>query len=211
MNMLNNFIAIEGNIGVGKTTLATSIAKDFKSRLILEQFSENPFLSKFYRDPDKYAFSLELFFMAERYNQLKKEQEQDMFSPFVISDYLFIKSKLFAHNNLKSHELQLFIRLFDMISPSFSAPDLVIYLHADIEKLQYNIKKRGRPYESTISNDYLKSIQDRYLDYLRKQNDFPALILDVSNIDIKNNTSIYNRIKEIIQLEHKLGTSQLEI
>ena len=92
--MLNNFIVIEGNIGVGKTTLATSLAEDFKSRLILEKFAENPFLSKFYRDPNKYAFSLELFFMAERYNQLKKEQEQDMFCPFVISDYLFIKSKL---------------------------------------------------------------------------------------------------------------------
>ena len=138
--MSYRFISIEGNIGAGKTTLASKMSSDFNARLILEEFEDNPFLARFYESPKEYAFPLELFFMAERYHQLKRYQEQDLFQPFIISDYFFIKSKLFAQNNLTEDELQLFNRFFDIMSNSLNLPDLLIYLHCDIVKLQMNIK-----------------------------------------------------------------------
>ena len=148
--MLCNFIAIEGNIGSGKTTLATKLSKDFKASLLLEQFSDNPFLPKFYKSPEQNAFPLELFFMAERYHQLKRQKGQDLFQSLTISDYFFMKSKLFAQNNLLLDEQQLFNRLFEIMLSSLSAPDLLIYLYADISRLQQNIKKRGRSFEQDI-------------------------------------------------------------
>jgi len=193
--MQYKYIAIEGNIGSGKTTLATMLSADFNVRLMLEEFAENPFLPKFYEAPDRHAFPLELFFMAERYHQLKNLQEQDLFQPQIISDYFFIKSKLFAHNNLQNDEMQLFNRLFDIMYASLPKPDLLVYLYADIVRLQKNIKKRGRYFEQNISDAYLQSIQERYLDYLRKQNDFPVIILDVTAVDFVSDKLIYERIK----------------
>ena len=193
--MQYKYIAIEGNIGSGKTTLATMLSADFNVRLILEEFAENPFLPKFYEAPDRHAFPLELFFMAERYHQLRNLQEQDLFQPQIISDYFFIKSKLFAHNNLQNDEMQLFNRLFDIMYASLPKPDLLVYLYADIVRLQKNIKKRGRYFEQNISDAYLQSIQERYLDYLRKQNDFPVIILDVTAVDFISDKLIYERIK----------------
>ncbi|MDC3395330.1 deoxynucleoside kinase, partial [Flavobacteriales bacterium] len=177
------FVVVEGNIGVGKTTLASMLAKDYNARLVLEKFEENPFLPKFYKDPEKNAFPLELFFMAERYHQLKKEKEQDLFQPITIADYFFIKSKLFAQNNLQKDEQQLFNSLFEIMLSSLPKPDLLVYLYADVDRLQQNIKNRGRSFEQEITNEYLQNIQDRYLDYLRKQIQFPVLLLNVSNID----------------------------
>ena len=159
--MQYKYIAIEGNIGSGKTTLATMLSADFNVRLMLEEFAENPFLPKFYEAPDRHAFPLELFFMAERYHQLRNLQEQDLFQPQIISDYFFIKSKLFAHNNLQNDEMQLFNRLFDIMYSSLPKPDLLVYLYADIGRLQQNIKKRGRHFEQNISDTYLQSIQDQ--------------------------------------------------
>ncbi len=196
--MQYKFIAIEGNIGSGKTTLAKLLAKDTNARLVLEQFEDNPFLPKFYKDPDQHAFALELFFMAERYHQLKKEKEQDLFQPYVIADYFFIKSKLFAQNNLKKDEEQLFIRLFDIMLSSLSKPDLLVYLYADIDRLQENIKVRGRSFEQQITDEYLQNIQDKYLDYLRKQNNFPVLLLDVSGVDFVSDKLVYKKIKECL-------------
>jgi deoxyadenosine/deoxycytidine kinase len=193
--MQYKYIAIEGNIGSGKTTLATMLSADFNVRLMLEEFAENPFLPKFYEAPDRHAFPLELFFMAERYHQLRNLQEQDLFQPQIISDYFFIKSKLFAHNNLQNDEMQLFNRLFDIMYASLPKPDLLVYLYADIVRLQKNIKKRGRYFEQNISDAYLQSIQERYLDYLRKQNDFPVIILDVTAVDFVSDKLIYERIK----------------
>ena len=141
--MQYNFICIEGNIGVGKTSLAKKISEDCNARLILEEFANNPFLPNFYKEPEKYAFPLELFFMAERYKQLKGVKEQEIFSDFTVSDYFFIKSRLFAQNNLSADELTLFYRLFDIMLTSLPKPDLLVYLHADIKSLQANIKKRG--------------------------------------------------------------------
>ena len=203
--MQYNHIAIEGNIGSGKTTLATMLAADYHVGLILEKFAENPFLPKFYKDPKKHAFPLELFFMAERYHQLKKNKEQDLFKPQKISDYFFIKSKLFAQNNLKDDEKQLFNRFFDIIFSSLIHPDLVVYLYSNIERLQQNIIKRGRPFEQNISDDYLQSIQDNYLDYLRKQDNYPVLILDVTKVDFVEELDVYESIKQAINIKYSQG------
>ena len=203
--MLYKHIAIEGNIGSGKTTLARMLSADCNMKLILEEFSENPFLPKFYKQPDKNALPLELFFMAERYHQLKNLKGQDLFQPQVISDYFFVKSKLFAKNNLKNDEAQLFNRLFDIMFSSVSNPDLVVYLYAEISRLQENIKKRGRDFEQNISNYYLQNIQEIYLDYLRKQNVFPVLILDITDVDFVLDIDVYQDIKNSLELNYHKG------
>jgi len=205
--MLYSHIAIEGNIGSGKTTLATMLANDIDARLVLEQFADNPFLPKFYSDPEKHAFPLELFFMAERYHQLKNLKEQDLFKPQIVSDYFFVKSKLFAQNNLKKDEMQLFNRLFDIMLSSLSKPDLLVYLYSDVERLQQNIKNRGRDFEQNISDEYLQNIQDKYLDFLRKQSDFPVLLLDVTNVDFVAEKNIYDKIGELIFVEYSVGVT----
>ena len=198
-------IAIEGNIGSGKTTLAKMLASDYNMKLILEEFDDNPFLPNFYKNPEKNVLPLELFFLAERYNQLKKNQERDLFQSSLISDYFFIKSKLFAQNNLKDDELQLFNRLFDIMCPSILVPDLVVYLYSDIIKLQSNIKKRGRIFEQNISNDYLQNLQSIYLDYLKKQDVFPVLILDITDVDFVLDMNIYTLIKEFLSISYDKG------
>ena len=205
------FVVIEGNIGVGKTTLATMLAKDYNARLVLENFKENPFLPKFYKDPKKHAFPLELFFMAERYHQLKKQKEQDLFQPISIADYFFVKSKLFAQNNLQKDEQQLFNSLFNIMSSSLSNPDLLVYLYADVSRLQLNIKKRGRSFEQTITNEYLQNIQDRYLDYLRKQTYFPVLLLDISDVDFKEDKKVYKAISVLLDNTYALGIHQVDL
>ena len=207
--MYYKYITIEGNIGSGKTVLSSMLAKDYNARLILEEFDDNPFLPKFYEDPDKHAFPLELFFMAERYHQLKSFKDQDLFAPHIFSDYFFIKSRLFAQNNLRKDEMQLFNRLFDIMFSSLPNPDLLIYLYADIERLQQNIRKRGREFEQNISNDYLQAIQDKYLDYLRKQKDFPVLILDVTKVDFVLEKDTYNRIKYALTHSYNKGLNRI--
>ena len=205
------FVVIEGNIGVGKTTLATMLAKDFDARLILEKFEENPFLPKFYKDPEKHAFPLELFFMAERYHQLKKQKEQDLFQPITIADYFFMKSKLFAQNNLQKDEQQLFNSLFEIMLSSLPNPNLLVYLYADVERLQKNIKSRGRDFEQEISNEYLQDIQDKYLDYLRKQTQFTVLLLDVSNVNFKEDSEVYAAIKQLLKSPYEIGVHQFNL
>jgi deoxyadenosine/deoxycytidine kinase len=209
--MFYNFIAIEGNIGVGKTTLAAMLAKEYNARLVLENFKENPFLPKFYKDPEKHAFPLELFFMAERYHQLKKQKEQDLFQPLSIADYFFVKSKLFAQNNLQKDEQQLFNSLFNIMFSSLPKPDLLVYLYADVSRLQMNIKKRGRSFEQNITNEYLQNIQDRYLDYLRKQTYFPVLLLDISNVDFKKDKKVYEAIKVLLDRTYAIGIHQADL
>jgi len=203
--MQYKFICIEGNIGAGKTSLSQRIAADFNARLVLEEFSNNPFLPKFYKEPKKYAFPLELFFMAERYKQIKTVTEQDLFSEFTVSDYYFVKSRIFAQNNLSLDEVQLFYRLFDIMFSSLPKPDLLVYLYADITTLQRNIKKRARTYEQNISDKYLSNIQERYLDFFRKQNDFPVLIIDVTSVDFVKNTSDYCKIVDAIKEHYSEG------
>ena len=202
--MQYNFICIEGNIGVGKTSLAEKIAADCNARLVLEKFANNPFLPKFYKEPAKYAFPLELFFLAERYKQIKQLREQDIFLDFIVSDYFFIKSRLFAQNNLTEDELELFYRLFDIMLTNLPKPNLLIYLHADIQYLQKNIKKRDRAYEQDIADCYLLNIQKKYLDFFKKQNDFPVLIIDVTNADFIQNDSVYQKIFSAIKRSYPI-------
>ena len=199
------YLAIEGNIGSGKTTLATMLSKDYDIRLILESFAENPFLPKFYENPDRHAFPLELFFMAERYHQLKSNKEQDLFQPQKISDYFFVKSKLFAQNNLQDDERQLFNRFFEIIFSSLPSPDLEFKLNQNKKKLKKNIIKRGRDFEQDISDKYLENIQHNYLDYLRKQHHFPVLMLDVSDVDFVKQKDVYDSIKEVINNKYDIG------
>src|SRR3954467_8207996 len=149
--MKYKFITIEGNIGVGKTTLAQVLSKKLNARLILEEFADNPFLPRFYENPDQYAFPLELFFMAERYKQLKElVHTGDLFQSVTISDYLFTKCLLFAKVNLPDQEFRLYQKLFEIIHHQLVQPDILIYLHAPVQKLQQNIRKRNRSYEQSI-------------------------------------------------------------
>ncbi len=195
-----NFIVIEGNIGSGKTSLSKKIANNFNGKLILEEFADNPFLPKFYKEAERNAFPLELSFMAERFQQLSGEKSKaDLFTEFRISDYSFFKSKLFAQNNLKEDELNLFNQLYHIMFSSVRKPDLLVYLHSKVGRLQENIKKRGRDYEQNIKDEYLKNIEDKYFDYLKKQNDFPVLILDVSEVDFIEDEKIYQQIISEIQ------------
>tara|TARA_B100000524_G_scaffold335863_1_gene225366 strand:- start:519 stop:1151 length:633 start_codon:yes stop_codon:yes gene_type:complete len=209
--MSYKFITIEGNIGVGKTTFSKMLAEELGYRIVLEEFADNPFLPKFYNQPERYAFSLELFFMAERYRQLGDLREQDLFSKGIVSDYFFVKSKLFAENNLSDDELLLFNRLSDIALKNLPKPDLIIYLHSDVKRLQENIKKRGRSYEQNISNDYLSDIQNKYFDFFKKHIEFPVLIVDVSEVDFVNQKDIFERLVALTAKSHQMGMNRISI
>ncbi|MDG2165073.1 MAG: deoxynucleoside kinase [Flavobacteriales bacterium] len=178
------YIVVEGNIGSGKTSLVKMLTKELSAHSIYEEFSDNPFLPKFYAEPEKHAFPLELSFLAERYHQLKKElNTRDLFHKNIISDYYFIKSLIFAEITLPEDEFALYKKLFHIIHQKLPQPDLLIYMYSDVERLQKNISKRGRDYESQITDDYLKKIHKGYFNFLNQQNTFPVLILNLTNID----------------------------
>jgi len=185
--MKHQFITVEGNIGAGKTTLTNLLAKHYNARIILEEFAENPFLSKFYENPAQYAFPVELFFMAERYKQLKDTlHTNDLFQSVTISDYLFTKCLLFAKVNLPEEEFHLYQKLFDIIHHQITFPDILIYLHAPVNKLQANIKKRNRSYEQAIPDAYLFNLQETYTNYI-KQHNIKTIFIDASNADFLGN------------------------
>ena len=200
-----NFITIEGNIGAGKTTLAHLLSQHFNARLILEEFAENPFLPKFYESPKQFAFPLELFFMAERYKQLKDLlQTKDMFQNVTVSDYLFTKCLLFAKVNLPDEEFRLYQKLFDIINPQIVQPDILIYLHTPVNKLQENIKKRNRKYEQQIPNDYLFSLQETYTQYI-KQHHIKTLFVDASNADFLDNPKHLQIVIDALDKDYEDG------
>lgn len=207
--MKYNFITIEGNIGAGKTTLAHLLSKHFNARLILEQFADNPFLPKFYENKERYAFPLELFFMAERYKQLKELlQTKDMFQTITISDYLFTKCLLFAKVNLPEEEFLLYQKLFDIINPQLIQPDLLIYLHAPISRLKENIKKRNRSYEQSIDPNYLFSLQETYTQYI-KQHNIKTLFIDASSADFLGNETHLNTVINALDKDYNNGQNYL--
>ncbi len=209
--MKYSFLTIEGNIGAGKTTLANLLSKHFNSRLILEEFAENPFLPKFYQNPDQYAFPLELFFMAERYKQLKEMlQTNDMFLKTTVSDYLFTKCLLFAKVNLREEEFRLYQKLFDIINPQIIQPDILIYLHSPVSKLQENIKKRNRSYEQLIPNDYLFNLQETYTQYI-KQHNIKTLFVDASNADFIGNENHLKVILDALEKDYENGQHYLTL
>lgn len=203
--MKYNFITIEGNIGAGKTTLSHLLSKHFQARLILEEFADNPFLPKFYEKPDQYAFPLELFFMAERYKQLKDLlQTKELFQTVTISDYLFTKCLLFAKVNLPDEEFRLYQKLFDIINPQIVQPDILIYLHSPVSKLQENIRKRNRTYEQAIPNDYLFSLQETYTAYI-KQHNIKTLFVDTTHADFLGNEAHLNTIIDALNKDYGEG------
>lgn len=193
-----NYIAIEGNIGSGKTTLATMIAEDFNAKIILERFADNPFLPKFYEDNDRYAFPLEMSFLADRYSQLSDDLAQfDLFKNFIVSDYYIFKSLIFAQVTLQKDEFYLYRKMFDIMYKEISKPDLYIYLYQDTPQLIKNIKKRGREYEQNIAPEYLDKIHQGYSSFIKTEENLKTLIIDVSQKDFLNNPAAY---KEIISL-----------
>lgn len=203
--MKHQFITIEGNIGAGKTTLTNILAQKLNARIILEEFADNPFLSKFYDNPAQYAFPLELFFMAERYKQLKDlVHTKELFQPVTISDYLFTKCLLFAKVNLPEEEFRLYQKLFDIIHQQLMFPDVLIYLHAPVNKLQQNIKKRNRPYEQSIPDEYLFNIQETYTHYI-KQHNIKTIFVDASNADFINNEAHVNIILDALEKDLDQG------
>jgi deoxyguanosine kinase len=205
-----NFISIEGNIGAGKTSLATKIAHDFNAKLILEQFEENAFLAKFYKEPDKYAFPLELSFLAERYDQLKHQlTSRDLFKSFTVSDYFINKSFIFARKNLPEDTFGLYKKLFEIISESLPKPDLLVYLYLDIDNLIKNIRLRGRDYEKDIKAGYLEKIQDSYLDFIRQKSNMRILIIDTNKIDFVNRSEDYQNLIRIIAKDYPLGIHRI--
>lgn len=206
-----HFITIEGNIGAGKTTLAHLLSKHYNARLILEEFADNPFLAKFYENPQQFAFPVELFFMAERYKQLKELlHTQDLFNSVTISDYLFTKCLLFAKVTLPMDEFRLYQRLFDIIHQQLIQPDLLIYLHSPIQKLQENIKKRNRSYEQNIPDDYLFNLQETYTHYI-KQHNIKTLFIDMSNADLLGNPKHLQTIIDALDKEYNEGQHYLTL
>ncbi|HVN57819.1 MAG TPA: deoxynucleoside kinase [Bacteroidales bacterium] len=199
MRIKYNYVVIEGNIGAGKTTLATRIADQFNARLILERFADNPFLPKFYSDPEKYSFPLELSFLASRYRQLKEELvEQDLFKNFTIADYYFMKSLVFAASTLSGDEYNLYRQIFYIIYGSLPKPDIYVYLHVRPEKLLQNIERRGRTFEKSISVEYLKKIQDSYFSFFRQNPENKYLIIDINEADFVEHDNHFARIVDTI-------------
>jgi deoxyguanosine kinase len=198
------FICIEGCIGAGKSSLAKLLSEDMNARLILEEFEDNPFLPKFYKEPEKYAFQLELSFLAERYQQLKdKLHTPDIFHPQTISDYIINKSLIFAKNNLGKDEFALYQKLFGIVDNSIPKPDLLVYLYLNTEQLKANIQKRGRDYE--------QEIEDGYFDYLKQIQDFPVLVINTNALDFVKNKEDYQELKDLIFSPHKKGFNIIEL
>lgn len=205
-----NYLAIEGNIGSGKTSLANMISNDYNAKLVLERFEDNSFLPKFYKDPDQYAFPLEMSFLADRYQQLKDElKSRELFRTFTVADYFIDKSLIFARQNLKADEYTLYSRLFDIINSSLPGPDLIVYLYNNIENLLMNIGKRGRSYEREIKPGYLEKIQRGYFDYFKGQPTKRILIIDTQEIDFVESQVDYARICTAIFKDYPAGIHRI--
>ena len=199
MKIRYNYVVIEGNIGAGKTTLAGRIAEQFNAHLILEHFADNPFLPKFYSDPDKYSFPLELSFLASRYKQLKEELvPQDLFKSFSIADYYFMKSLVFAASTLTGDEYNLYRQIFYIIYGSLPKPDIYVYLHLSPERLLDNIERRGRNYEKSITKEYLLKIQNSYFSFFKQNPENKYLVIDVNDIDFVADESHYTKVIDTI-------------
>jgi len=206
-----NYLVIEGNIGAGKTTLAQMISEKYQTKLVLEQFADNPFLPKFYENQQQYSFPLEMAFLAERYNQLNRELSHfDLFSPFTISDYYFMKSLIFAQNTLQPDEYNLYRQFFTIIYDKMPKPDLYVYLHKDADLLLKNIAERGRTYETYITKEYLEKITQGYFGYFRQQTDFPILIVDTNGIDfVKKPADFEKMLITIFNKQHSKGVTRI--
>ena len=203
--MKYHFIAVEGNIGAGKTTLSQLLSQHYNTKLMLEEFAENPFLTKFYENPKQYAFPLELFFLAERFKQQQDLiKTADLFQSVTISDYLFTKCLLFAKVNLPEEEYRLYQKMYDVFSQQLTQPDILIYLHAPVNKLQSNIKKRNRKFEQSIPDEYLFKLQETYTSYI-KQHNIKTIFVDASNADFLYNEAHFKLITDALEKDLEEG------
>ncbi len=204
------FIAVEGNIGAGKTTLCARMAERFGCALILEQFTDNPFLPFFYEHPERYAFPVELFFMTERHKQLLEHfAEPDLFRSLTVADYFFVKTLLFAKNNLSGEEFRLFRRLFKVLNASFPKPDLLLYLHRPVSVLQQQIKHRARDMEQRIPDDYLEGLQRVYLDHFKKETEIPVVVLELEDADFVREPAVFEAILALLERPFAPGVQYL--
>ncbi|HMV02558.1 MAG TPA: deoxynucleoside kinase, partial [Chitinophagales bacterium] len=206
------FITIEGNIGAGKTTLASLLSEEYGGQLILETFTDNPYLSKFYQQPEKYGLQLEMSFLIERYQQLTKIfAEPNIFSHFIITDYMLKKCLLFAKINLSKQEFKLYHSFFNLIYKKLPKPDIIFYLHSDTETLLRNIKRRGRDYEQSISKVYLNKIERMYFEYFRQNPENKFVIVDINGVDWISNVFAYEKLKEVFSKEYKVGMNFIKL
>jgi len=188
------------------------LARDYNCQLILEEFADNPFLKYFYENPERYAFTVELFFMTERHKQLQHSlHTRSLFNEFMVADYFFWKTVLFASKNLNEEEYRLFQHLFQILNSSFPNPDLLVYLHRSPEKLLEQIKVRGRHYEQNISLEYLQKIQDSYFDYFKSQLSYPILILDVEQLDFVNIQDHYRELVRLLSRPYMPGVHRISM
>ncbi len=207
-----NYISIEGNIGTGKTSFCRKMQNIHSCKLVLETFNDNPFLPMFYKDPERYAFTVELFFMTERHKQLQNNLiSQDLFFDFTLSDYFFTKTLLFARNNLGEEEFRLFQKLYKVLNQTFPQPDILVYFHRHVDILMENIKARGRDFEKDITKDYLIQIQDSYFEYFRNILSHPVLIIDMGEIDFVHNEKSFNAVQSLFYKEYNPGVHRMTL
>lgn len=207
-----NYITIEGNIGSGKTTFCKKIKEEYNCQLILEEFDDNPFLPLFYKDQQRWAFTVELFFMTERYKQMQQQLvSRDMFVDFTITDYAFIKTLLFARQNLDEGEFKMFQKLFTTLNHSFPQPELLVYFHRSVDVLQQNIALRGRSYEVGITDHYLTKVQNSYFEYFRNILSYPILIIDLNTIDFETNVRNYQEVKLLLAKKYNPGVHRISL
>jgi deoxyadenosine/deoxycytidine kinase len=192
-------IAIEGTIGVGKTSLAGILGDRLEAKLILEEFEENPFLVEFYKDSDRFAFQTQLFFLLSRYRQQQQLQQTDLFTKTLISDYMFVKDRLFAALNLDDKEMSLYNTVARILEKNVASPDMVIFLQSDTDRLMQNIKLRGREYEKLIDWKYIDALNQMYNEYFFRYDDSPLLIINTNDIDFVNNKDDLEEIIEFIR------------
>ena len=194
------YVAIEGTIGVGKTSLANLFSEKLGAKLILEAFEDNPFLTDFYEDPESNAFQTQLWFLLQRYQQQQELRQVDMFQHLVVTDYMFVKDRLFAALNLNEKEMSLYDSVAKMMEKNVIHPDLVIFLQADTDTLMKNISKRGRDFEKNMSEDYIDALNQVYNEYFFRYQETPLIIINTNNIDFVHNE---NDLKEVIQYIRK--------
>jgi deoxyadenosine/deoxycytidine kinase len=208
--MKYNFISIEGIIGSGKTSLATLLAEEHNAQLLLEEFADNPFLPSFYKEKERFAFPLEMSFLAERYHQQAKVvPTPNLFQKVTISDYIFAKCLIFAKTNLSGHELKLYQEFFNITTQRIRKPELILYLHLSPDNALDNIAKRGRDYEQSITPDYLNEIQSNYFEYFKQKNDVPILLIDTNEIDFVNCSQDYKKINALLNKEYEKGIHRI--
>ena len=201
------YIVVEGPIGVGKTTLVNRFADCYDAHTVLEVFEENPFLADFYDDADEYAFQTEMFFLLSRYRQQEEFAQTDLFSPLSVSDYLFVKSRLFASLTLSDHELTLYDRMYDILTEQVPKPDVVVHLHAPLETLQDRIERRGRPYEQEIDPEYLERLRSLYHNFFDHYDQAPLIEVDTSQVDFSQDDTAVQNLMERVCRSYKAANS----